>query len=325
MAEIIQMVNNLSEEEVKEDELFFTKMKARAYLKRGGANAWLSQFDQAVDDLGEAMKFKQVFNDVQRGDMEADIADIRRRKDSQETKLQGDICFARNNLDESLKHYTKAIEIDPLNEYALSNIGVIYLKRQNYDECLKYTNTSLQLIEEFHNDTREFNKETNLEVKLLQRRAKCYEQAENWVDAKNDLDKALMYDNQNPAVIASQKKVQEKLNTIQFGEYREEGNKCVKTKEFSKALEFYEKCLRITRKTTTLDNLAIYVNKVACLLALEKFSQVVTECNDATRLIKNYQNKNLKLSEEEKKRIASMQERVDARRSAALTKMGKVA
>ena len=72
-----------------------------------------------------------------------------------------------------------------------------------------------------------------------------------------------------------------------------------------------------------MDNLAIYVNKIACLLALEKYTHVVNECNDATRLIKNYLNKNVKLSEEEKTRIALMQERVDARKTAALTKMGK--
>ena len=44
-------------------------------------------------------------------------------------KLQGDILFARNLMDESLEKYFKALELDPMNEYALSNIGVIYLKR----------------------------------------------------------------------------------------------------------------------------------------------------------------------------------------------------
>jgi hypothetical protein len=49
--------------------------------------------------------------------------------------------------------------------------------------------------------------------------------------------------------------------------------------------------LKITRKATTLDNIAVYVNKIACLLALGKDERVVTECNDALRLIKNYRNK----------------------------------
>jgi hypothetical protein len=49
--------------------------------------------------------------------------------------------------------------------------------------------------------------------------------------------------------------------------------------------------LKITKKGTTLDNIAVYVNKIACLLSLEKHERVVTECNDAIRLIKNYRNR----------------------------------
>ena len=41
---------------------------------------------------------------------------------------------------------------------------------------------------------------------------------------------------------------------------------------FAEALEFYDKCLKITRKATSLDHVAIYVNKTACLLSLEKFN-----------------------------------------------------
>ena len=44
---------------------------------------------------------------------------------------------------------------------------------------------------------------------------------------------------------------------------------------FAQALEFYDKCLKITRKATSLDNVAIYVNKTACLLSLERFNQVI--------------------------------------------------
>lgn len=255
--------------------------------------------------------------------MEADIAVIRRRKESQELKLDGDICFARNHLDEALENYKKALESDPDNEYVLSNIGVIYLKRQNYEKCLEFTNRSLAMIEEFHNDTKDFNKDNLLEVKLLQRRAKCFEEGKQWENAKADLDRALMLDKTNAAVVASQKKIQEILNTIKYDELREQANKCLQSKNFFEALELYEKCLRITRKTTTLDNLSIYVNKIACLLALEKHQQVINECNDATRLIKNYQNKNMKIPEEDQKRIKAMIERVEARRVAAQTALGK--
>ena len=69
-------------------------------------------------------------------------------------------------------------------------------------------------------------------------------------------------------------------------------------------MEYYDKCLRITRKATTLDNVAIYVNKIACLLSVEKYNQVINESNDAIRLIKNYKNRNDgKHSDEDLKRM----------------------
>jgi len=74
-----------------------------------------------------------------------------------------------------------------------------------------------------------------------------------------------------------------------------------------------------------LDNIAIYVNKTACLLSLEKWSRVVTECNDAVRLIKNYKNRNDgKHSAEDQKRIAQMELRISVRRASALQKLNKV-
>jgi tetratricopeptide (TPR) repeat protein len=88
-------------------------------------------------------------------------------------------------------------------------------------------------------------------------------------------------------------------------------------------LEFYERCIKITRKATTIDNIAVYVNKIACLLSLEKFDRVVTECNDALRLIKNFRNNEVKSSPEEKKRLHMMEVRVSVRRGNALAKVNR--
>ena len=99
----------------------------------------------------------------------------------------------------------------------------------------------------------------------------------------------------------------------------------MKQKQFAEALEFYEKCLKITRKATSLDNIAIYVNKTACLLSLERYNRVITECNDAVRLIKNYKNRNDgKHSAEDQKRISQMDLRIAVRKANALQKLNKV-
>ena len=59
----------------------------------------------------------------------------------------------------------------------------------------------------------------------------------------------------------------------------------------------------MTRKATTLDNIAVYVNKIACLLSLDKLERVVSECNEAIRLIRNYKNRFTNIKGEDAERL----------------------
>lgn len=111
---------------------------------------------------------------------------------SQEIKKDGDLCFYNQNLTEALAKYEEALEKDPENEYALANIGVIHLKKLNYDKCIDYSTLALNLVDGFHTDTKPFSKINVLEVKLLLRRAASYEKTEAWELAKADLERILM-------------------------------------------------------------------------------------------------------------------------------------
>ena len=74
-----------------------------------------------------------------------------------------------------------------------------------------------------------------------------------------------------------------------------------------------------------MDTIALYVNKIACLLSLEKHDRVVSECNDALRLIRNHRNRfEEKQTPEEKKRLHQMEIRVSIRRGNALAKLNRV-
>lgn len=66
----------------------------------------------------------------------------------------------------------------------------------------------------------------------MQRRAKCLEVKEDYEKAKEDLDRAHMLDKENPVIRTAKEKVQGKLNTIKFDEYREVANQFLKQKKF---------------------------------------------------------------------------------------------
>jgi len=63
----------------------------------------MSQFDAAIADYEKAATFKGVFVEDEIQTMKHDLSVIKVRKQSQDVKLQGDIFFARNLLDESLE------------------------------------------------------------------------------------------------------------------------------------------------------------------------------------------------------------------------------
>jgi len=111
---------------------------------------------------------------------------------SQEIKKDGDICFYNQNLNEALAKYDEALEKDEDNEYAIANIGVIHLKKLNYDLCIEYSTRALKLVDAFHSDTKPFSLINILEVKLLLRRAASYEKTDEWELAKDDLERILM-------------------------------------------------------------------------------------------------------------------------------------
>lgn len=165
------------------------------------------------------------------------------------------------------------------------------MKKLEYDESIKLSSKALDIVTNFHNETKAFAKQNVLEVKLLLRRAKCYEMQQEWELAKADLDKILALEPNNGEAKGMLKTITSRLDEILFKKYRDEANEFLKQKKFQQALESYEKCLKVTRKATTLDNIAIYVNKIACLLSMDRLSQVVQECNEAIRLIKNYRNR----------------------------------
>lgn len=117
--------------------------------------------------------------------------------------------------------------------------------------------------------------------------------------------------------------IQKKLDEVTFTKYKDQANELLKKREFNDALELYEKALKVTRKATTLDNIGVYVNKIACLLAQDKLDRVVSECNEAIRLIKNFKNR-FQPKGADMERLKQMDLRVAVRRGNALGKLQRV-
>lgn len=167
-------------------------MMGRSYLRKGAGYAWLSKFDEAVQNLSEALKFKNVFNERELEEISNDIERIKLRQKSMELKFDADLKFAESNLGEATELYTQCLEIDPQNEYVIANLGLIALMKQDYPACIEHSTKALNILDAFFNETKSFQKENRLEVKILMRRGKSYESLGDNEKAKDDLDRALL-------------------------------------------------------------------------------------------------------------------------------------
>ena len=208
----IEMKINEQSEEEKQDP-FYPKMMSRVLVKRGAAHAWLSNFDQAEADLQRALKeYKGIYTETEINFIEKDLEKILRRKKSNEIKKEGDILYAQGLFEKALKEYQEALKIDCTNEYALGNIGVIYMKRSDYHKCIEFTNSALSILNNFINETKSFKHDNQLEVKLLLRRGKSFQMIEEYENAKKDLDDCIRLDRRNKEAINILKKVQGEIN-----------------------------------------------------------------------------------------------------------------
>ena len=57
---------------------------------------------------------------------------MKSRKDSQAIKHKGDALFYQEKFEKAVEKYEEALEVDKENEYAIANIGVVHLKKQEH-------------------------------------------------------------------------------------------------------------------------------------------------------------------------------------------------
>ena len=95
-------------------------------------------------------------------------------------------------MDSAIEKYQEALEKDPFNEYAIANIGAIFMMRQDHEKSVEYCTRALDIIDHFQNETKSFSKQNLLEIKLLMRRQKSLNCLSEFEKCKEDLDRVLL-------------------------------------------------------------------------------------------------------------------------------------
>lgn len=113
--EICEQIRNMKEEEFELDKEFYTKIMARAIVKRAAANVWSSNYPQAMFDFDlvlENVEYCKIIGDKDCASLHKDKARVQQRMRSNKIKADGDREFYHEKLDAASAKYSEALEED---------------------------------------------------------------------------------------------------------------------------------------------------------------------------------------------------------------------
>ena len=149
----------------------------------------------------------------------------------------------------------------------------------------------------------------SFEIKVLLRRAKCYEIKNDMSKAQKDVEsiEKLAITNQN--VLKEVKDIKDKLKIHVVDSYKQSANEHLQKQEFSEALDFYNKAIDVVKYSNIynkIDLVKILLNRTACFIKLAQYDNTFIEFEKILSILSKQKaiadiQSNIILSEEVKK------------------------
>ncbi|PVV02786.1 hypothetical protein BB560_002754, partial [Smittium megazygosporum] len=121
---------------------------------------------------------------------------------AEQEKTQGNKFFKGKDYAQAIKHYSKAIELDPKNSIYYVNRAIAYLKIEQYEKADADCTQGLKIDPK--------------NIKAFWRRAVAKEQLGKLEEAKNDLDSAVSLEPNNGSIRQDLLRISEKIASICF-------------------------------------------------------------------------------------------------------------
>ena len=114
------------------------------------------------------------------------------------------------------------------------------------------------------------------EIKVLLRRAKCYEiQNEMW-KAEKDIESIEKLEIKNELILKDIKSIKDKLKIRVVESDKQSANDLLSKGEFAEALNFYDKAVALIKYSNIynkIDLVKILLNRTGCLIKLTKYDK----------------------------------------------------
>jgi stress-induced-phosphoprotein 1 len=199
---------------------------------------------------------------------------------NEKLKEKGDNLFKEKKFEEAEKIYKEILDIEPENERVLSNLSLIYLRDKKYEEVISICTKVLGIFQKFKEKIKIKNMNNLFEIKILLRRAKCYEILNDMNKAQKDVESIEKLSISNQNVLKEINNIKDKLKIHVVDSYKQSANAHLQKQEFSEALEFYNKAINVVKFSNIynkIDLVKILLNRTSCLIKLTQYDSTFIE------------------------------------------------
>ena len=279
----IDLINAIDKKE--RSDAFYDRINVKALSKIYAVYALRQEYQKALDIINEKLLLKEhafpfIIPEDKWKKIEKDKVLIESRMKNEKLKENGDKLLMQKKFEEAEKIYKEILGIEPENERVLSNLSMIYLFQGKHDEVISICTKILGIFQKFKEKIKIKNMNNLFEIKVLLRRAKCYEIKNEMYKAQKDVESIEKLSISNQNVLKEVKEVKDKLKIHVVDSYKQSANEHLSKQEFSEALDYYNKAIDVVKFSNIynkIDLVKILLNRTACLIKLTQYDNTFLE------------------------------------------------
>ena len=223
----IDLINAIDKKE--RSDAFYDRINVKALSKMYAVYALRQEYQKSLDIINEKLLLKEhafpfIIPEDKWKKIEKDKVLIESRMKNEKLKEKGDNLFREGKIDEAEKTYKEILDIEPENERVLSNLSMIYLKKGKHDEVISICTKILGIFSKFKEKIKIKNMNNLFEIKILLRRAKCYEIKNDMYKAQKDVESIEKLSITNPNILKEIKDIKDKLKIHVVDSYKQSAN-----------------------------------------------------------------------------------------------------
>ena len=217
------LLDNIKNNTTEFSDPFYGKIKTKLIIKKYAILAMSGQYEKSIETIGlidQNLIDKKVLDNIYK-----DKYLIEQRKKNDELKLKGDEYYKLGDHEKAKEIYNEILKTEKYNEKVLSNLSLIYLNKEEYDNVIKYCTEIIKVIKIFKDKINIRKYDNSFEIKILLRRAKSYEKLDNMEKAQEDIEAVERLEIKNETIIKDIKDIKEALKMRVLSSYKETANK----------------------------------------------------------------------------------------------------